>query len=418
MFIDKKGYCILIIIILLISQNGFARKKVESSKSETIEDIIKAERDEYSYKIGFIRIIPQFKIGIYYDSNVLSSNINRVSDIVAEAGPALTEKIGIGNFALFKSYQYFSYVYYRDLENLRHYLHNINLSLITGRRSFIINAEAGSSKGIVRPTTEADIPANQLLRYYKATAKIPLFHRFVMYLFYNRNEYSFEDYYNYYSKSINEALRRRENIFSIEASLKLTAKTRIFFRTNKEVFDFVYEPIIRDYNGSQYEWGIEISGSSFFAGFVKLGYYQLIPKNPDYKSFKGLVINTMLEYKPIEVVKLKFNVIRKPQFSVFYSINDHYVQNQFSIDLIWTLTGKQAAVIGFMLGRNVYAEPHFVSPEVKLKDDYKEGRISYIYKLRKDLYLENGLSYFNRDANYELFKRKRLMFFINLRYSL
>jgi hypothetical protein len=71
-----------------------------------------------------------------------------------------------------------------------------------------------------------------------------------------------------------------------------------------------------------------------------------------------------------------------------------------------------------MLGRNVYAEPHFVSPEVKLKDDYKEGRISYIYKLRKDLYLENGLSYFNRDANYELFKRKRLMFFINLRYSL
>ena len=401
--------------MIIFPNISFAKKDRKTTQS--LSSIIESFMSMYTYKIGFLRIIPELKIGMYYDSNALSSNINEVGDLVMETGPAITEKMALGKWALIKGYQYIGYVYYKDLNNLRNFPHNLSCSIITGRRTLIISAEAGRSKGIVKPTTEADIPVNQLLHYYRASVKFPLFHKFNLELYFNRNEYSFEDYYTYYVKSIDEALRRKENIYNLELSEEITSKTRLIFLTNKEFFNFIFEPVIRDYKGSQFIGGVEISQSAFFSVFIKMGYYKLVPNNPNYKSFKGFIVNSMLEYNPIEVLKLRFSLLRKPQFSVFYSINDHYVQNQLSIDLIFALTNKQAISLGTLIGRNEYANQKFLLNEQKIEDNYKEARISYIYKLRKDLYLDNGVSYFKRDSNFEFFVRKRFMFFINLKYS-
>lgn len=403
------------LLIIMFSNISFAKK--DKGVRQSLDTIIESSMGVYTYKIGFLRIIPELKVGIYYDSNALSSNISEVGDVVIETGPAITEKIALGKWALIKGYQNISYVHYKDLDNLRNYPHNISCSIITGRRMVIITAGGGRSKGIVKPTTEADIPVNQLLNYYRGSVKFPLFHKFELELYFKRNEYSFKDYYTYYGKSIDEALRRKENIYILEFSAEITPKTRLSFLTNKEFFNFIYEPVIRDYEGSQFLGGVEITQSAFFSGFIKMGYYRLIPNNPDYRSFKGFIINSMLEYNPIEVLKLKFSLLRRPQFSVFYSTNDHYVQNQLSIDLILALTNKQAISLGMMIGKNEYANPKFLLIEEEIKDKYKEGRMSYIYKLRKDLYLDNGISYFKRDSNFEFFTRKRFMFFINLKYA-
>ncbi len=415
---NKIKFIIILFLLFLFTQITFAKKKTTDSSKESLSYIIKSSLEQYSYKIGFIKLIPEFKLFIYYDSNILSSNLNEVSDLVIEAGPGLTEKFALGNLALIKAYQYISYVYYKDLDNLRNTPHNLNLSITTGRKSFIITLQGASNKGIVKPSSEADIPANQLLRYYNASAKIPLFHKFKLHLFYDRNEYSYHDYFSYYGKSIDEALARKENIYNIQFSYNITSKTSLFFLTNREEFKFAYKPIIRDYEGSQYVAGIEINQSAFFSGFIKMGYYKLIPQNPDFSPFKGFIINTLLDYTPTEFLKFKFNILRKPQFSVFYSINDHYVQNQFSINIIWAYTSKQAISLGFMIGKNNYVKSKLISNEDKLDDRYKEGRISYIYKFRKDLYLESGASYFKRDSNYEFFIRKRLLFFANLKYAI
>ncbi|OGF61518.1 MAG: hypothetical protein A2Y62_01660 [Candidatus Fischerbacteria bacterium RBG_13_37_8] len=414
--LTEKTVSLLLMLLFCAYLQGAQEKKIH--QRETLHDIIRSSLELYTYKIGFIRLIPEVKWGFQYDSNVLSNNIEQIGDVVAQLGPAIEEKFAIRNIALFRGYQYISYVYYRDLENLRNYPHTLDFSITTGRKTLIIQGTIGNNKGIIRPSSETDIPADQRLRYYDASVKIPAPMNMDITLFFNKHNYFFTDYYSFYGQSINEALSRDETRYILEIQKPVTAKTNLFFHVSRELYQFDYNPFNRNYQGNQGYFGFVFDPKAHFTGYMKFGYKNLKPENETLQTFKGFIVSAAIEYRPVEYLKLKIDALRQPMFSIYYEKNNYYVQNQFSFDIIWAFRDNQAIGAGYLIGNNTYPNPVFVELAEKLKDDYNEIRMSYTYKFRKDFYIESSVSYFRRDSNFQYFIRERLLFGITFKYSL
>lgn len=374
----------------------------------------------YTYRAGIFRITPVFKINVAYDNDALYSSTMAISDVVLEAGPAINEKFALSYMALIKLNQSISYAYYNKLDKLRNFPNAFDISVLTGRKTLLVNMIVARNRSIVRPTNESDTPASQLLQNGTVSVKFPFFLNCSTSLSFTRNEYRFAEPYASAGYNIQTALNRNEDWYYLEFQKPVTAKSQFFIQAGKEFYYFIYEAANRNHTGTTGTAGFIFGPSTFFSGYIKFGAKSLKPENSSLASFKGFIMSGQLEYRPYEAWKFKIGFIRQPQFSIYYQINNYYLQNQYSAEVIWAFRPKLAAGIGYLYGKNEYPALHnqLENPvAMNLIDKYSEASLKMIYKLRKDLYIEDGIIYYRRNSNVILYRRNRTLFFVNFKYQ-
>jgi len=410
---NKIVFFLLLIIVLSASTSEGKKRR----QNETLNEVIDSSLKLYTYKVGFLRVIPEFKINVSYDNNALASASQSISDVVFETGPAFSEKFAIKRWMLFKANQHVSYAYYNKLDKLRNFPYNVDLGILTGRKTILLDGKISRNQAIIRPTSESDIPASQMLQNMALSLKFPLFMWVNTTLSFNKNMYSYQDPYLSPNYDYERALSRDEHIYMLEFQKLVTAKTQFFVQASKEFYLFKNNPLLRNHTGTQTAAGFIFGPSDFFTGYIKLGYKSLIPDSTSLSSFKGFIMNGQLEYHPFDPLKVDVGLLRQPQFSVYYSINNYYVQNQYSIGITWAYREKHAIGIGYLIGKNEYPN-QFPGNQNAIVDNYNETSMKLIYKIRKDLYLEGGAIYYQRKSTFFLFADNRILFFINTRFQM
>lgn len=396
--------------------NSFLNAGIKKRKHQytTIKDIIEDDLKIYTYKIGIFRLTPLINLNFGYDSNSLSSYSNEIADFFIEAVPSINEKFAIKQFVLIKANQQIKYLFYRRLQNLRQWLNSYNIEIMTGRKSIIFTVGMGRNSDILRPTSEFDIPANQFITKADFSLKFPFILRGEFNFSYSINDYSYEGYYSYYEYNVDKALSRKEFIYSIGFEKAISSKTQFFIDYNRASYEFDYDPALRNYRGDTISSGFIFGPSAFFKGYLKFGYSRLFPEDSSFLSFKGLIASGEIEYMPTKAIKIKFSIIRQPQFSVFSYYNNFYIQEQVGGDLIWAFTGKMAVGISYLRGKNSY--PYFSNfSGIVVSDNYYQASLRMINKIKKDLFLESGASFYRRDSNQLVFLKDRTLIFANFK---
>ena len=414
------AFLLFIFIFSFLSVNCISAKEKNRRTTETLHDIIDESLKTYTYKVGIFRITPVFKINLAYDNDALYSFTSAISDVILEAGPAINEKFVLGHLALIKLNQNVSYSYYNKLDKLRNFPYAFDVSVLTGRKTLLVNMMVARNQNIVRPTSESDTPANQLLQNGTVSLKFPFFMNATTSISATRNEYRFSEPYASAGYNVQTALSRQEDWYYLEFQKPIRAKTQFFIQAGKEFSQFTYESANRNHTGTLGTAGFIFGPSAFFTGYIKFGAKSLKPENASLASFKGFIMSGELEYRPYEAWKFKIGFIRQPQFSIYYQINNYYLQNQYSAEVIWAFRPKLAAGIGYLYGSNEYPalRSQMQNPvNVNLIDKYSEASLKTIYKFRKDLYIEGGIIYYRRNSNVILYRRNRTLFFVNLKYQ-
>ncbi len=403
-------------MIAVLAMNSFLNAGIKKRKHQytTIKNIIEDDLKIYTYKIGIFRLTPLINLNFGYDSNSLSSYSNEIADFFIEAVPSINEKFAIKQFVLIKANQQIKYLFYRRLENLRQWLNSYNIEIMTGRKSIIFTAGIGRNSDILRPTSEFDIPANQFITKADFSLKFPFILRGEFNFSYSINDYSYEGYYSYYEYNVDKALSRKEFMYSIGFEKAISSKTQFFIDYNRASYEFDYDPALRNYRGNTISSGFIFGPSAFFKGYLKFGYSRLFPEDSSFLSFKGLIASGEIEYMPTKAIKIKFSIIRQPQFSVFSYYNNFYIQEQVGGDLIWAFTEKMAVGISYLRGKNSY--PYFSNfSGIVVSDNYYQASLRMIYKIKKDLFLESGASFYRRDSNQLVFLKDRTLIFANFK---
>jgi len=403
-------------LIALLAMNSFINAAVKKRKHNyaTVKNMIEDDLKIYTYKIGIFRLTPLIDLNFGYDSNSLSSYSDEVSDFFIEAVPSISEKFAIKQIVLIKAHQQIKYLFYKRLENLRQWLNSYNIGIMTGRKSIIFTAEAGRNSDILRPTSEFDIPANQFITRADFSLKFPFILRGEFNISYSINDYSYEGYYSYYEYNVEKALSRKQFIYAAGFEKAVSSKTHFFVDYNRASYEFSYDPSLRNYRGYGMSAGFIFGPSVFFKGYIKFGYSRLLPENSAFLSFKGLIVSGEIEYMPTKTIKIKFSIVRQPQFSVFSYYNNFYIQEQAGGDFIWAFTEKIAVGISYLRGKNSY--PFFSNfSGIKISDDYYQASLRMIYKIKKNLFLESGGSFYHRDSNQLFFLKDRALIFANFK---
>jgi hypothetical protein len=394
----------------LYGQAGNTDLDFPEERRNRAESTVEGMTAAHKYKLGILRIRPEFSLNSGYDSNALLRDEQEIGDYFITAVPGASVGTRLGRTAFLRLIEEVSFVYYKKLDQRRDIFNATRGELLTGTSRMLVTIDGGYLKRKSPLDDELDVPVDQERSdagvgiEYTLTRKMDLRSsaRFV------RTELEFDEEIN--DLQIN--LRDTRAMFiglGLDHHLKNTIAIATDFTVGRSE-DLESERITTF-------WSV-LGGLEFTArrlvGRAQFGYGS--SDSEEENSRDSFLMDLGLD----------FILGRRTQIGVF--LNRRY---QFSVFLdnglrLTTLGGVRASVPissrvslsgSYGIGKHDY-DDQLIDGVIITKDNFQKADLGFDIRVIHNLILRMGGTYINRDTDIPGLDKEQLTYGIGIGYTL
>ena len=373
-------------------------------------------------RFSIFRIQPRLSVGSGYDSNAFGAadvfTASEIGDYYASVSPGGSLAVKFGRRAFIELNEDVTFLYYRDLEQLRDIFNTTSLRFVTGSHKLLLALGGGYLKRKGPINNEFDIPAIQESSSGNAELTLALFRKTDLRFAFDVGQSSYERDENIFtsippppdSRTIGygaamEQLVGRKIHFTVEASAGTTE-----FRAESESENFDPRSDFRRVLTGLVFWGNRLVGRA------TIGFGQTESTRKEEGAFNDFLINTDVDYKIGRRLAIGFFAQRNRAVSALLRDNFRiYTEGGFrgSIPL-----SRRFFVDGeFTIGKNDYGNQQVFLQQPVIKDTYRQMDAGFNLILLKSLVLRIGGTHLSRDSNIDLLTKERFTYEIGLSFE-
>lgn len=346
------------LFILTICKPSSAQQNAASEETADpglIGDEINHALEVSIFKAGAFRLRPDLQIIGGYDSNAFSSAENPLSDEYFKAIPSVRVFLIMSDRAVLNLDEDLNIVYYRNESDLSDVYSSTHPSIAFGGNRWLIKASDGFETGVVRPSTEFDVPTDQRTNNFDTSFAVALGDRSNIAFYYN----------NFYLKILDPTITSANGIPLTQLLDRTTALyggrfTRNVTDTTSAIGEFYYQqmdfaPQSVQPNATIYagQGGFSFAAREHITGKALFGYKSMTPDDITQPNFRGVVGSVGLSVRAGERASIGIGFLRDAQPSTTTN-NWFFVQNTLSGSVEYFLTRNFSISGGTIFDKNTY----------------------------------------------------------------
>ena len=366
-----------------------------------------------SFRAGPLRLTPQLRLGAGYDDNALSSAIAPQSDVSFLAGPGLRAVVPFGRRGFLDVYEEVDFVYFRDLTVLRDIFDVTRFGGAVGGKNVLVRASGEFRSEKTRPSSEFDIPVDQVTRRQEASVAVALGRRHELTFGYSRASVSIGDpAAALLGASVKSRLDRTENELHVELARHLTSRTSFLFEGFHSRLDFVQnlaqgEPLVYGGRG-----GFSFSPKGNARGQILVGFKD-VRAAPGTPSFRGLTAAVDTKLRLGDHVRAGAVFARDVQPSVLDG-SWYFVENRYGGSVTLYFAERASLEPSVVLGKNTYpvavrAGAAGVRALQSVVDEFENYSLTFGYRVTGAWIASATANYFRRGSSVALFQKDRFV---------
>src|SRR5262249_6490913 len=354
----------------------------ESTPEGLIGKEIEQAIEESVFKTGAFRIRPDLQVLGGYDSNAFSSAQNPVEDELFKVIPAIRTFVILQDRAVINVDEALNIVYYRSEPDLNDIFNSTSPAIALGGSRWLFKARDSFATGLVRPSTEFDIPTDQRTNNFDTSFAIAVGDRSNISAFYNNFNLKILDHTVTSAAGVPlfELLNRSTNLYG-------GAFTRNLTETSSAIGEFYYEQLnfaeqSNQPNATIYagRGGFTFSAREHITGRAMIGYKSMTPDDPTQPNYRGVIGSVDLGIHEGERTSITINFLRDPEPSTTVN-NWFFVQNIVGSTIEYYFTRDFSVTGGISYGKNTYPNQVLIetAPGQTVLKDVDDSCVDFIF---------------------------------------
>jgi hypothetical protein len=374
------------------------------------ESTVEGMTQAHKYKLGILRIRPEFSMNSGYDSNALLRDEQEIGDYFITAIPGASVGTRLGRAAFLRLIEEVSFVYYKKLDQRRDIFNATRGELLTGTSRMLVTFDGGYLKRKSPLDDELDVPVDQERSdagvgiEYTLTRKLDLrsSYRYV------RTELEFDEEINDLQINLRDTRATFIGV-GLDHHLKQTIALATDFTVGRSE-DIESERVTTFWSALG---GVEFSARRLI-GRAQFGYGSSDSQEENARD--SFLIDLGLDFILGRRTQVGVFVNRRYQFSVF--LNDGL--------RLTTLGGVRASVpisnrVGisgsFSVGKHDY-DDQLIDGVIITKDNFRKADLGFDIRIVHNLILRMGGTYIKRDTDIPGLDKEQLTYGLGIGYTL